>query len=65
MDKINQKRLQEEIIFLIRQFDRYADMSLVDRNNFIIHTLENLLVEAKKMQTQESLLNDGHLLSCT
>lgn len=58
IDELSEQRLQEELIFSIRQFQRYANMTPIARNNYVVSTLEKLLIEAKKAQTQESLLND-------
>lgn len=56
IDKLSEQRLQEELIFSIRQFQRYAKMPSIARNNYVVSTLEELLLEAKKMQLQESVL---------
>lgn len=44
--------LKENIVFSIQQFQRYALMSPVARNSCIINTLENILHEAEKYQTE-------------
>lgn len=56
IDELSEQRLQEELIFSIRQFQRYANMRPIDRNNFVVQTLNKLLEEANRMQLQESLL---------
>ena len=58
IDELSEQRLQEELIFSIRQFQRYANIPPITRNNYVVSTLEELLVEAKKMQLKESLLNE-------
>lgn len=57
-DQLNKQRLEEDLTRAIVQFQRYAEMPPLDRNNFIVKTLEELLVEAKKMQLQECKLNE-------
>ncbi len=56
IDDLSEQRLQEELIFSIRQFQRYANMPPIARNNYVVSTLEELLLEAKKMQLMESVL---------
>lgn len=61
IDELSEQRLQEDIIFSIRQFQRYANMPPLSRNNYIVSILEELLEEAKKMQLSESKLNEMHV----
>lgn len=56
IDQISEQRLHEELIFSIRQFHRYAKMFPIERNNHIVGVLEELLMEAKKMQLEDSAL---------
>lgn len=58
IDELSEQRLQEELIFLIRQFKRYESVPTLARHNYIVHILEELLLEARTMQTKESLFND-------
>lgn len=56
IDELSEQRLQEELIFSIRQFQRYANMPEIERNKYVVSTLEELLLEAKKMQLSDCLL---------
>lgn len=57
IDELSEQRLQEELIFSIRQFQKYAKIHIINRNNYVVKILEELLTEAKKIQLQESLLD--------
>ena len=56
IDELSEQRLKEELIFSIRQFQRYANMLPIARNNCVVSILEELVAEAKKMQLQESAI---------
>lgn len=52
-DILNKQRLEEDLIRAIVQFQRYAEMPPIERNNFVINTLLELTKEARKAQLQE------------
>ncbi len=52
MNDFSQEILKENIIFFIKQFQKYAIMSQIDRNNYVINTLKEILCEAEKYQTE-------------
>lgn len=54
---IYQERLEEDIVFCIRQFQRYSEIYPIERNKIVLEVLEKLLNESKKMQTEECILN--------
>ena len=61
-DELSQQRLKEELIFCIRQFHSYAAMNPLDRNNFVVYILQNLLKEAQKMQLEESKFDVQYIM---
>lgn len=44
--------LKENMFHAISQFQKYAEMGEIDRNNHVIDVLQNILDEAKKYQTE-------------
>jgi|GEM_PF-5114413 hypothetical protein len=57
-DEFSMRRLREEIIFSTKQFQKYAKMQHLDRNNYVVTVLEELLIEAKKWQLYHSELDE-------
>lgn len=56
-DELNMKRLEEDLIYSIRKFQQYAKMYPFDRNIYIAHILEELLLEVREMQMKETRLD--------
>jgi hypothetical protein len=52
MNDFTKDILEENLIFSIRQFQRYAKMSPVERNNVVINVLKDMLRESEKYQTE-------------
>ena len=51
-DSFAKDRLESDILYSIAKFDRYAKMHPIDRNNFIVFILEQILEESKKRQLE-------------
>ncbi len=56
-DELSMQRLESDLIYSIRKFQQYAAMVPVDRNNYIVCLLEDMLDEARTFQLSESRLS--------
>lgn len=62
VDKDFQRQiLRENIIHHVLQFQRYANMGVVDRNCAVVSILEEILAESKKMQLIDSFLDTENI----
>ena len=58
-DSLNEQRLSRDITYAIHQFHRYAAMTCLDRNKYVLDLLEELIVEARKAQIEECMFLEG------
>jgi|KBSSwiStaDraftv2_1062776.scaffolds.fasta_scaffold891517_1 hypothetical protein len=49
--------LEENLIYAIQQFNKYAKIYPIERNRFVVTTLSKLINEANKMQLEETCLD--------
>lgn len=56
-DTIAVERLETDLIYAIRLFHKYAAINPIERNNIVVNKLKQLLIEARKCQTEADIFN--------